>query len=130
MPRKPATPEPKPRPTILDDPDIKAMRVVSPAEAAAILRCGPTHLSELVRDGALRSYLDGTARRIFLESIFEYQRTQPIAPEPKPRKPKPKARPSRLSWELKPALAPPPPVKLKPRQRLKPWQSARRGRGR
>jgi hypothetical protein len=101
MPYKPANPVPKPRLAILDDPAIAAARVVSPAEAGQILQSGTTRINQLIQSGALRSYMDGSLRKVFLESIFAYQaslaarasqaprasqsRVEPPKPEPPPR---------------------------------------------
>jgi excisionase family DNA binding protein len=62
--------------TILDDPLLASSRVVTPKEATAMLRCGMTHLYELLENGALRSYKDGSKRRIYVYSILQYQARQ------------------------------------------------------
>jgi hypothetical protein len=110
------------------------MRVATPAEAMQILRCGSTHLNELVQSRALRSYLDGTARRIFVESIHQYQVAQAAMPKPAPkprsaRKPRPE--PSAPEPVKVPKLEPAAPkTKAHLKARAKPWRTTRRGRGR
>jgi excisionase family DNA binding protein len=59
--------------TILDDPALLGSRVVTPAEAAAILNLGATKLYELLVEGKIRSYKDGRSRRVFLVSLLQYQ---------------------------------------------------------
>jgi excisionase family DNA binding protein len=61
-------------PSILDDPSLISSRVVTPAEACILLKCRPTRLYELLNKKAIRSYKDGSNRRIFLVSLIEYQR--------------------------------------------------------
>jgi hypothetical protein len=47
----------------------------SPKEAGIILNKGKTHVSDLMKVGTLRSYLDGKHRRVTLKSVYEYLRT-------------------------------------------------------
>jgi excisionase family DNA binding protein len=61
-------------PSILDDPAILSSRVITVQEACAILRMGTTRLYDLLNKKAIRSYKDGTQRRIFLVSVLEYQK--------------------------------------------------------
>jgi hypothetical protein len=74
--RKPANrSKPVELPAILDDPALRGARVVSPKEAAAILGCGKTRMAELIAQGLVRSYLDGTKRKVFVDSLISYQQT-------------------------------------------------------
>jgi excisionase family DNA binding protein len=45
---------------------------VSPREAARLLSIGESRVYSLMRAGELRSYSDGRARRILLESVHDY----------------------------------------------------------
>jgi excisionase family DNA binding protein len=42
---------------------------VSPRQACALIGCGQTRLFEMIRDGELEAFKDGSARRITLRSI-------------------------------------------------------------
>jgi hypothetical protein len=127
MPYKPTNPPPKPRLPILDDPAVAPARVVSPAETCQILHSGPTRVNQLIHSGALRSYMDGSLRKVFLSSILEYQAAQVAAP---PKQPKPRPAEAQKPELPTPKAEPLPQAKLKSRQRLKPWRAARRGRAR
>jgi excisionase family DNA binding protein len=58
--------------TILDDPALRASRVITVPEARAILRCGIEKIYRLMGEGKIRSYKDGPSRRIYLYSVIEY----------------------------------------------------------
>jgi excisionase family DNA binding protein len=61
---------------ISDDPAIKASRVLTVDETKLLLKCGTTHLYDLLNTGKIRSYKDGSNRRIFLYSVLQYQKEQ------------------------------------------------------
>jgi excisionase family DNA binding protein len=61
-------------PSILDDPSLLSSRVITVNEACAILRMGVTKMYDLLNAKVIRSYKDGTQRRIFLVSVLEYQK--------------------------------------------------------
>ncbi len=58
--------------TIFDDPALRASRVITVAEARAILRCGIEKIYRLMGEGKIRSYKDGSSRRVYLYSVLEY----------------------------------------------------------
>jgi excisionase family DNA binding protein len=59
--------------SVLDDPVLKASRVITVDEMKTILQCGTTHAYDLLNSGAIRSYKDGSNRRIYLYSVLQYQ---------------------------------------------------------
>jgi excisionase family DNA binding protein len=61
---------------IKDDPSLIGSRVITAAEAADLLQCGLTRMYELLGDGSIRSYKDGSSRRVFLVSVLNYQAGQ------------------------------------------------------
>jgi hypothetical protein len=46
--------------------------VVSPRRAMHMLDCGKTHLYDLIGNGELDSYLDGSSRKITVQSIHRH----------------------------------------------------------
>ena len=62
--------------SILDDPALASSRVLTAVEAKQLLRIGTTKLYELLADGSIKSYRDGSSRRIYLYSVLQYQATQ------------------------------------------------------
>jgi excisionase family DNA binding protein len=78
--------------SILDDPALRSSRVITVAEATAMLHCRTTKLYDLLGSGAVRSYKDGGSRRIYLHSVLQYMDAQAargpalgISPNPKAR---------------------------------------------
>jgi excisionase family DNA binding protein len=62
--------------SVLDDPALASSRVITAVEAKQILRIGTTKLYELLGRGSIRSYKDGSSRRIYLYSVLQYQARQ------------------------------------------------------
>jgi hypothetical protein len=46
--------------------------VVRPGDACVMIRCGLTHLYQLMDEGELVSFLDGASRKITVDSIKRY----------------------------------------------------------
>jgi hypothetical protein len=56
--------------------------VVSSGDEAIALSCGLTRITELMKRGELSSYLDGSLRRIFTASMYDYLVRQVIKSNP------------------------------------------------
>jgi excisionase family DNA binding protein len=65
--------------SVIDDPSLASSKVITVKEAMALLRCGLTHLYDLLGKGEIRSYKDGSNRRIYLYSVLAYQARQSAA---------------------------------------------------
>jgi excisionase family DNA binding protein len=57
---------------VLDDPAIAASRLVTVEEVKKILSCGTTHVYDLINQGRLKSFKDGSNRRVYLYSVLKY----------------------------------------------------------
>jgi excisionase family DNA binding protein len=57
-------------------------RGVSPLQAAHKIGCDRSRVYKLVKRGLLRAYRDGGALRIWFSSIEDYQRRDPVLPDP------------------------------------------------
>jgi excisionase family DNA binding protein len=58
--------------SILDDPAIAASRLITVEEVKKILSCGTTHVYDLINQGRLKSFKDGSNRRVYLYSVLRY----------------------------------------------------------
>jgi excisionase family DNA binding protein len=60
----------------IDDPALASSRVITIVDTMKLLKCGKTHLYDLLGKGAIRSYKDGSNRRVYLYSVLQYQARQ------------------------------------------------------
>jgi hypothetical protein len=96
---------------------------VPPRQACTIIGCGSTRLHELMRDGEVESYKDGTSRRITLRSIAA-RRERLLAEEQEARAPQPAADPQQPETAAAPSPAP---LAAKPRHRASAGRQQRPG---